>query len=305
VNHPVVSGNAEPEVGGRRRRRNPADLVVRPYRREAINFSDLTERRALKLSAVLHYVARAHFGAWHRRVPGPDFSESTGVFTPLFFVDVETTDCTLDPMRPLLVRGETFLAKTLDAAGAIDHLVREGRHSLLTRDGEGTETVVAAARLMNVFTRYDPDPTLRRVTALPEWMHLGDAPSRITQLPSLDSLVVGERAPDFAEPTVHAWHYGQTDSNRHVNGMEYLRVMECYVADQLHRAGHDLRPLCFRRARIVYRKPCFRGEGYRCAAWFRGEAPLIVAGAIYKAGEQPAAKPAVAIELTLGQHEAA
>ena len=284
---------------------NPADIVLRPRLRESINFSDLTERRALKVAAVLHYIARAHFGAWHRRIPGPDFSQPTGVFTPLFFVDVETTDAVLNPMQPLRVRGETFLAKTLDDAGDIDHLVREGRHQLLTLDPAGVEAVVARARLMNVFTRYDPDPSRRRVTALPEWMQLGAAPSRVTELPTLESLLAPDRVPDFAEATIRAWHYGQTDSNRHVNGMEYLRMMECYIADELRGAGQDLRRLYFQRARIVYRKPCFRGEGYRRAAWFRGEAPLVITGAFYKDGDRPGAKPAVAIELTLGQHDSA
>jgi hypothetical protein len=67
--------------------------------------------------------------------------------------------------------------------------------------------------------------------------------------------------------------------------------------------GHDLRRLFFSRARIVYRKPCFRGEGYRREAWFQGEAPLAVAGAFRKADDPPEARPAVAVELTLAQHE--
>ena len=47
----------------------------------------------------------------------------------------------------------------------------------------------------------------------------------------------------------------------------------------------------------------FRGEGYRREAWFRGEAPLVIAGAFRKIGDPPDARPAVAVELTLGQHE--
>ena len=45
---------------------------------------------------------------------------------------------------------------------------------------------------------------------------------------------------------------------------------------------------------IVYRKPCFRGEGYRRRAWFCGEASLVVAGAFIKAGDPPDARLAVA-----------
>jgi len=164
-------------------------------------------------------------------------------------------------------------------------------------------TVVARARLANVFTRYDADPAKRRVTTLPASLGIGDAPSRLTELPEIEVLAPAARAPDFAETGTHVWHYGQTDANRHVNGVEYLRVMETWIADVLHGRGHDLRRGFFARARIVYRKPCFRGEGYRRAAWVRGEAPLVMTGVFHKEGDPPEARPAVAVELTLGLHD--
>ncbi len=280
--------------------RNPADLVLRARYRETVLFPDLTERLALRLSSVLTYLARAHFGLWHKKMGGPDFTNASGVFTPLAAVELEATDIPVTPWQPFLVRGETYLAKTVDAHGAVQKLVREGRHVIHDAGG----AVVARARLANVFTRYDPDPTRRRVTSLPPELRLGEAPSRITTLLGVDELVPGDRTPDFIEERAHVWHYGQTDANRHVNSMEYLRSMERFVADALHAAGHDLRRLYFSRARIVYRKPSFRGDGYRRVAWFRGEAPLVVAGAFVKAADPPGAPPAVAVELTLGQHAA-
>jgi len=282
--------------------RNPADLVVRARLREPVVFPDLTERLALKLSAIAHYTARAHFGAWHQKFGAPDWNDPRGVFTPLVYVGLTATDVPIDPRKSLRVHGETFLTKTLDAAGAVRHLVREGRHVVLAADG----TVVARARLLNAFTRYDPDPARRRVTSLPPALGLGDAPSRVGELPDVATLVPLERSPDFVESTAHVWHYGQTDANRHVNGMEYLRAMETHVADLLygvHAAGHDLGRLYFARARIVYRKPCFRGEGYRRLAWFRGEAPLVITGAFVKADDPAPARPAVAVELTVAQHD--
>ena len=280
-------------------RKNPADVVLRARLRETVHFPDLTERLALRLSSILTYTAQAHFGIWHRKLGSPDFTRPDAVFTPLAHVELEATDVRVDPREPFHVHGETFLAKTLDEAGAVRHLVREGRHTVLRPDG----TIVDRARLMNVFTRYDPDPARRRVTELPPEMGLGTAPTRVTTLPDIDTLVPAGRSPDFAEDSTRVWHYGQTDANRHVNGMEYLRTMELYVADVLHDAGHDLRRLYFTQARIVYRKPCFRGEGYRRRAWFRGEAPLTVAGVVVKAEDGGDARPAVAVELTLGQHD--
>jgi acyl-CoA thioesterase FadM len=279
--------------------RNPADLVVRARYREAINFPDLTERLALRLSSVLSYTARAHFGAWHRKIGAPDFTDPRGVFTPLATVEIEVEDVAVDPRQPFQVRGETYLAKSVDQNGAVRNLMRQGKHTIYDARG----TVVARARLTNVFTRYDPDPARRRVTELPPELGLGPAPSRVTELLGIEALIAADRRPDFTEERERVWHYGQTDANRHVNGMEYLRSMEQFVADGLHRADHDLRRLFFRGARIVYRKPCFRGEGYRRVAWYRGEAPLVVGGAFLKANDSPGARPAAAVELTLAQHE--
>ncbi len=281
------------------RRKNPADIVLRARLRETVHFPDLTERSALRLSSIAAYTAQAHFGIWHKKLGSPDFTRPDAVYTPLVHVELEATDVRVDPREPFHVHGETFLAKTLDDGGTIRHLVREGRHTVMRPDG----TIVARARLMNVFTRYDADPARRRVAELPPEMNIGTAPSRVTTLPDIETLVPPDREPDFTESAPHVWHYGQTDANRHVNGMEYLRSMELYVADVLHAAGHDLRRLYFGHARIVYRKPCFRGEGYRRLAWFRGEAPLTIAGAFVKADDGAGGRPAAAVELTLGLHE--
>src|SRR5215813_6509007 len=97
--------------------RNPADLVVRARYREAINFPDLTERLALRLSSVLSYTARAHFGAWHRKIGAPDFTDPRAVFTPLASVEIQVEDVAVDPRQPFQVRGETYLAKSVDQSG--------------------------------------------------------------------------------------------------------------------------------------------------------------------------------------------
>ena len=278
---------------------NPADLVLRARLRESVHFPDLTERMALKLSSVPRYTARAHFGLWHRKLGSPDFQKLDAVFTPLVAVELEASDVAVDPRQPLRVHGETYLARTVDAEGRTRHLVREGRHAVFDAAG----TLLARATLRNVFTRYDPDPAKRRVTTLPPSLGIGETPSRVTELPEVETLAPPGRAPDFVETGTRVWHYGQTDANRHVNGVEYLRVMEGYIADVLHGAGHDLRRGYFARARIVYRKPCFRGETYRREAWLRGEAPLAVTGVVRKPDDPPQARPAVAVELTLALHD--
>src|ERR1019366_8413919 len=191
-------------------------------------------------------------------------------FTPLVFVEIETTDAPCDTNGNVEVRGESFPGRALDESGGVRNLVREGNHTVIDARG----TILARARMLNVLTRYDPDPARRRVTSLPPELGLGSQPSRVIEVPSIETIVDLARKPDFAETDIHAWHYGQTDPNHHVNGMAYLRVMEEYVVDLLHAAGHDLTRLFAARARIVYRKPSFRGEAYRRVAWFRCEAPL-------------------------------
>src|SRR5262249_24624070 len=110
--------------------RNPADVVFRARYRETVLFPDLTERLGLRLSSILTYTARAHFGLWHKKVGGPDFTNPSGVFTPLVSVELETTDIPVERMQPFRVHGETYLAKTLDRHGAVRHLLREGRHTV-------------------------------------------------------------------------------------------------------------------------------------------------------------------------------
>jgi hypothetical protein len=274
------------------------DRIVRTRMRESVGFQSLTENRAIRLSSVMEYMGRSHFAPWHRILTGlHDFTNANGIFTPLVFVELETTDTPCDPAAKVEVRGESFLGRALDESGAVRNLVREGNHIVLDARG----TMLARARMLNVFTRYDPDPARRRVTSLPPELGLGNQPERVIEVPRIESFFDPGRKADFEDERDHAWHYGQTDPNRHVNGTAYLRAMEEFVADSLYRAGHDLKRLFAARARIVYRKPCFRGEAYRRRGWFRSEAPLIIAGAFFKDGDD---QPSTAIELTLRLHPA-
>ena len=71
-----------------------------------------------------------------------------------------------------------------------------------------------------------------------------------------------DRAPDFPEEESSAWYYTQTDPNQHVNSLAYLHVMQEFAARRLHHEGASLAELWASRARLVFRKPCFRGEEY-------------------------------------------
>jgi hypothetical protein len=221
------------------------------------------------------------------------------VFTPLVHVDFAVTDIPLEPSARLRVAGESRLARVLDGEGGLRHIARQGSWTIRTSDGRE----VARARLVNVFTRYDVDPARRRVTELPPELGLGPLPSNTIDVPTLEDLVPPERAAECRDEEPRVWHYGETDPNRHVNGMAYLRTFEEQLATILHRRGHDLTRVYEVRARLVFRKPCFRGQGYRRLAWCRGESPLMMTAAVVAADAREGERPAVAAELTFGLHE--
>lgn len=276
--------------------RNAADRVLRGRLKEPLRFQDLTERLALKLSALPDYAGRAHFMPWHRLLGTPDFRGLTGVFSPLIHVAAEVTDARVEGHGNLEVRSATWLSKSVTADGRVQRLLREGTHEVFGPGGVRCGTL----RFVNAFTRYDADPARRRVTELPPEWGLGATPSRIaTGVPDVASLLPVSRRADIADGAPHVWHYGHTDANRHVNSVAYLRAMEEFVADGLLARGLDVSRLYFAATRIVYRKPCFNGEGFRRVAWFQGEAPLVVAGAFCRTDDPPDAPPAVAVELTL------
>src|SRR5689334_2577749 len=148
-----------------KRSANPADRIVRTRLRERVGFQTLTENRTIRLSSVLEYTGRSHFMPWQRILAGiHDFESMAGIFTPLVYVELEAADVSIDPNEALLVRGESYLGRSLDESGAVRNLVREGDHTVLDARG----TVLARSRMLNVFTRYDPEPARRRVTTLPE-----------------------------------------------------------------------------------------------------------------------------------------
>ena len=138
---------------------------------------------------------------------------------------------------------------------------------------------------------------------MPAELGVGSLPSRATELPTIDNLVPRERRPDFSEEEANAWYYAQTDPNRHVNSLAYLHVAQDYAASRLHHAGRPMDRLWARCARVVFRKPCFRGEAYHRLGWQNESDPPTIAVAIAKSSDPVGHLPAVAVELTLALHD--
>src|SRR5215475_10317076 len=112
-------------------KRAGADRVIRSRFRETLHFPDLTENATMRLSAVSRYTGRSHFAPWARILAGVhDFSSEGGIVTPLVYTEVETTDRVCDPHSRIDVRGKSWLGRSLDEAGAMRHLARDGHHEV-------------------------------------------------------------------------------------------------------------------------------------------------------------------------------
>jgi hypothetical protein len=276
-----------------------ADTVFSGEAETRVEFSDLSERRAVKLAALTRYVSRAHFKTWERLRRRPDFDTLEGVFTPLVLIEIEASDAKVEPGEMLRASGRSTFGKVADPEGNVRQITRDGRHRVFTANGEP----VGAVRFVNVFTRYDPDPARRRITEIPAELGVGSVPSRVTDIPTVSTLLPRDRPPDFPEGERNVWYYAQTDPNRHVNSLAYLHVAQEYAATRLHHAGHPMDRLWAKRARLCFRKPCFRGEEYRRLAWRTREEPLVLGIAIEKTSDPEGHPPAAAIELTLAEHD--
>ena len=278
---------------------NPADIVLEAAAERPVDFPDLSERRAVKLASMTRYVARAHFQTWEQLRRLPDFETLEGVFTPLVVLEIEVTEARVLPNETIRVRGQSTFGKVLDDDGNVRQITRDGTHTAFNEAGEE----VGRVRFVNAFTRYDEDPAKRRVLEIPEELGVGRLPSRVTEMPTVATMLPLDRPPDFPEGEPNVWYYAQTDPNRHVNSLAYLHVAQEYVATRLHHAGHAMDRLWARRARLCFRKPCFRGEEYRRFAWQTTDDPLVIRTAIAKASDPDGHPPATAVELTLDTHE--
>lgn len=278
---------------------NPADVVLSGEAETPVQFSDLSERRAIKLAAMTRYVSRSHFVTWEQLRRMPDFDTLEGVFTPLVVMEIEATDAPVNPGETITARGQSTFGKVLDADGNVRNITRDGRHEAFSESGAR----IGAVRFVNVFTRYDTDPAKRKITEIPAELGVGRLPTRVTERLTVDSMLPRDRAPDFPEGEPNVWYYTQTDPNRHVNSLAYLDVIQQHAATRLHHASYPMDRLWARRARICFRKPCFRGEEYRRLAWKTGDDPLRISAAIVKAEDPEGHPPATAVELTLAMHD--
>jgi hypothetical protein len=290
-----------------------ADTVFKGIFRAPTHFEDLTERCAIKLTSLLRITGPPHYSLWSEQVGGPHFRERTGQFIPIHSLDLFVNDESVETRDAFDVEVSIRLGKEIGPAGEIVRLLSEGQTHVFAHRSGGGVVCVGGTTKHCVFTRPDAEePGQRKVTELHESMKLGRLPEREMRLATLDD-VVGQpshyRLFDggvFADASAHVWSYLQTDPNRHVHAMEYVRSLELFAVDHLARLGRSPRHYFFDRARVIFRKPFFTGDLYVRRGCFYaspdGDRDLFV-GTIRPTGpegsETEEATPAVAIQLFL------
>jgi 5-formyltetrahydrofolate cyclo-ligase len=231
-------------------------------------FDDLTERCAVKLTSLLRITGPPHYSLWSDQVGGQHFRERTGQFIPIYSLDLFVNDEFVETREAFDVEVTIRLGKETAPDGAVARLVSEGQTQVFAHRSGGGRICVGGTTKHCVFTRPDADPAQRRVTELHPYMNLGKLPEREMRLLGIDSVTAPPRnyrladGGGFEDREPHVWSYLQTDPNRHVHAMEYVRALERFAVDHLARLGRSPRRYFFDRARVVFRRPAFTGDLY-------------------------------------------
>jgi len=222
--------------------------------------------------------------------------------------DVSSLEFRLIPygLDPTVVDGR-FTAATAGALArfqAKKRLAADGIAGKLTRgDTSPAERVLAGTLFAeHTFTRLLGPPDQRKVTALaaegypavPEARYHAPVPTTAGDPPD-GGTWLDELAPDATE---HCFTLDQTDSNQHVNSLNYIRLFQDAANRRFAAAGMSPK-LRSREVDIAYRKPCFAGDRVRChlRLFALGDA-FGVAGFVASPGEE--AKPRCYVRVLYG-----
>lgn len=284
----------------------------------ATAFEHLDMHFRLRMRAFIPICMPAMFADVEQRLPMSGMRRQ-GITNILFYVDFEGSDETIAFGRSLhtdyqlrLFRSCTDERNRPVATGSgTERLLFESHSRIRGRparpetgapdDGEGDAPLVEAGRaqVLHVLTRPTAPPDERRVERVPEALtglreHEWNEP-----LPSLDMLEGPGEGWELASSAEHRdiWGMPNTDINQHVNVLEYVMTFENQVTRQLWEAdlpvvGHRLQ-----RSRLLFRKPCFPGEGFvvRSDLYCRGPQTLLIAGLYTVDGDgAPAGRASVA-----------
>jgi len=136
------------------------------------------------------------------------------------------------------------------------------------RQSADAEYAVAGALFAeHTFTRPLAPPDQRRVSKLEGVEGWPEVPPSVYDAPKVESagdMPAGARWTDELSPDAAeiVFTLDQTDSNQHVNSLQYIRVFMEAANRRVAAAGHALK-IRSRSVEIAYRKPCFAGDRVR------------------------------------------
>lgn len=264
-------------------------------------YEDIAQDGRVKLAALPHGLGQVCWMKLLRRHPIAWIARSEGIVPILSRLVVEGGDGPVSVRRALEGRGCYRLAHTVDAAGEVDRIIlelwvdvhgRAGRTHGPPPDNAGERLRVGRVYAEHVFTRPFAPAAERKVRSLPASEDLPEVPEHRhewMQAPELLALPTGATALD-AGPEIDGretvFGLTHTDSNQHVNSLEFPRLFEEAALRRLAGLGRRPGAQLVRWVDLRYRKPCFAGDSVQVSLQaFELDGRLGAAASLVPAGE--------------------
>ena len=240
-------------------------------------YEDIAQDGRVKLSALPHAIGEVCWMKLLRHHPVTRITRTEGIVPILSRLVIEGGAGPVSVRRWLEGEGCYQLAHTATAQGDVDRLIlelwvdvhgRAGRTHGPAPDNAGERICTGRVYAEHVVTRPFGPAEERKVRSFAGIDDLPDVPPArlewrdpraLLDLPEGATPLDAELADDPLETVFGLLH---TDSNQHVNSLEYPRVLEEAALRRLDAHGrHDGQLSSF--VELAYRKPCFAGDRLR------------------------------------------
>lgn len=242
-----------------------------------VRYEDIAQDGRLKLNALPQALGQVCWMDLLRRHPVTRIARTEGIVPILSRLVIEGGVGPLSVRRALEARGTYELGHTVDATGGVNRLMLAlwmDAHGAAERThgppppNHGERIRAGRVFAEHVFTRLFAPPEERKVLRFEGIEGLPEVPSARYEWRAGEALLA---LPEGAEPldgdleddaVTTAFGLAHTDSNQHVNSLEYPRLFEEAALRRLSARGLGS-DLLMRHVELAYRKPCFAGDRVR------------------------------------------
>jgi hypothetical protein len=286
----------------------------------ACDIGDLDLSRNLKLRSFVKLVLAPVFRDLQPRLRYADMGKS-GITAMQYYADFENVPAEFGYGNDVAGHYEIRLCRSCSEAPRgsesqtqqVERLILETRATLRIRQATappvalgfepplGTSAVAGVGRVLHVLTRSQNPPGQRWVNEIPPEIDFLEPHPLEGAYPTIPLLLA---FPDGIAPIAGAkqsgiWGLANSDVYQHIHAREYIFAMENAIAAALAEAAIPQDSYAPLRARMIFRRPYFIGQGYTFSVrLFRRDAEILAIGAFAAAGEdplEPAARPAVVL----------